>query len=119
MNSYLRTKAISNNADSLQKSGFFDNYGDKLGLFFSIIWIIAGSYIIYLKYKDNSNLQKSSKKDYIIPIIILLLGIIVISLYFILNMNNVDEKITNNVVGHISLTPIYLLIIAIAFNSRN
>ncbi len=51
----------------------------------------------------------SKKEYYIIPI---LLGIIDI-LYFVFNMNNTNMKQVNNIVGHISMIPIYLLIVAI------
>ena len=108
-----------NTTNSSQNTDFFNNHGDKLGLFLASIWIIAGTYNIYSIYKDKSNSQdlykEFSKKNYIIiSILFLLLGIVVIILYFTLNMNNNDKKQTNNIVGHISLIPFYILFLTIA-----
>jgi hypothetical protein len=113
MNSYYKTKAVGSLADnaatSINNSGFFEDYGTYIGLFLSAIYIIGSIYFIYSLYKSEDG---SKKEYYIIPILFLLLGIIDI-LYFVFNMNNTNMKQVNNIVGHISMIPIYLLIVAI------
>ena len=113
MNSYYKSKAVGNLADntstSIKDSGFFEDYGAYIGLFLSAIYIIGSIYSIYSLHKSKDG---SKKEYYIIPILFLLLGIIDI-LYFVLNMNNTNMKQVNNVVGHISMIPIYILIVVI------
>jgi hypothetical protein len=112
MNSYNKGKAVGNAADgtanAIQNGGFFEEYGTYIGLFLSAIYIIGSIYYMY----SIHNSKNISKKDYILPILFILLGVIDI-MYFIFNMNNTDKKHINNIVGHISMTPIYILIIFI------
>jgi hypothetical protein len=103
---------LTNTADLIQKSGFFNNHGNKIGLIMATIWTCVGGYLIY----DNNKLNiEFFKKYYLLPIISLLLGIIVFCLYFILNIVEVNSDIINNVVGHVSLIPIYLIILGFLF----
>jgi hypothetical protein len=46
MNSYYRSKAIGNTANSIQNSGCFENYGAYIGLFLSAVWIIGSIYFL-------------------------------------------------------------------------
>jgi hypothetical protein len=113
MNSYYKSKAVGNVADntatSIKNSDFFEDYGTYIGLFLSSIYIIGSIYCIYSLHKSKDG---SKKEYYIIPILFILLGIIDI-LYFVFNMNNTNMKQVNNVVGHISMIPIYILIVVI------
>jgi hypothetical protein len=116
MSNIILANSVGNTADSIQNSGFFDNHGNKIGLVMATIWTCAGGYIIYYnKYKLN---KEFSIDNYLLPIISLLLGIIVFCLYFILNLVEVKSSVINNVVGHVSLIPIYIIILAIVFNIR-
>jgi hypothetical protein len=115
MSNILLANSVGNKADSIQNSGFFDNHGNKIGLIMATIWTCVGGYIIYDNYKFDTEF---SKKSYLIPSISLLLGILVFCLYFILTMFEVNSVTINNVVGHVSLIPIYLLIIVALFFGR-
>lgn len=112
MYNYYRNKAIAkgadNTADSIQKSGFFEDYGTYIGLPLSAFYIIFSIYYMY----SIHNSKNISKKDYILPILFILLGVIDI-LYFIFNMNSADIKPVNNIVGHISMIPMYMFAIAV------
>jgi hypothetical protein len=112
MSNIILADSIVKTGESIQNTGFFNNHGNKVGLIMATIWTGLGGYMVYYNYKQNIEF---SIKYYLLPIISLLLGIIIFVLYFILTMTQVDNIITNNVIGHISLIPIYLLILAILF----
>jgi hypothetical protein len=86
-----------------------------IGIFLSIIWLLGSLYYIILEFKIIITDIKDNNKDswlYLIPVILLLLGSGNI-IYYALNYHNPDYKKVNNTVFHISMTPIYLILIII------
>lgn len=85
-----------------------EKYGAYFGLFMSAIWIIVAIYA----FIGISNDKKISKYSYIIPIFLLLLAISNIS-YFLIEQNNSNLDYVHTNIFHISMIPIYIVIIII------
>jgi hypothetical protein len=112
MNSYNKNNSIT---QMPKEDDFLTKYGHYIGLFLSVVYIIGSLYYIIHEFKIIISDIKDNNKDrwfHLMPVIILLLGSGNI-IYYALNYHNPDYKKVNNTVFHISMTPIYLILIII------
>jgi hypothetical protein len=85
-----------------------EKHGAYIGLVLSAIWLIIAIWgFIYIRKG-----KEISKFFYILPIFLLLLAISNIS-YFYIEKNNLDVNYVNNNIFHISMIPIYIILIII------
>ena len=85
-----------------------EKHGAYIGLVMSAIWLI----VAILGFISIRKGKEISKFFYLLPIFLLLLAISNIS-YFYIEKNNLDVNYVNNYIFHISMIPIYIILIII------
>jgi hypothetical protein len=116
--SYYRTKGavdLASSTGAVASSGFLKTKGHYVGGIMSVLWVGLAVYLTYYIY----NMENSENKKYFWagPSVLILL-VLSANTYYFVNKNKGDDenkKSTNSIYANIAISPIYLLVIALAF----